>query len=291
MSETEEPSAEELPELLAARRRKVERLRAEGVDPFPHAFSGVTPIAEVRAAHEGLEPGTETGAKVRVAGRIAARRGQGKAAFVDLVDRSGRIQLLARVNVLGEEGFERLTSLDLGDLIGADGEVIASRTGELTISVEDVTVLAKSLRPPPRSTTVSPTSRPRYRHRELDLIASEESRELFVTRARIISAMRRYLDERGFVEVETPVLQPIYGGAAARPFTTHHNALDARSTCGSHRALPQAPDRRGPGARVRDRQGLPQRGRLAQAQPRVHDAGVVRGPTPTTTTSPGGSRR
>jgi len=222
----EEPGAEQLPELLAARRRKAERLRAEGIDPFPHAFSGVTPIAEVRAAHEGLEPGAETGVRVRVAGRIAARRGQGKAAFVDIVDRSGRIQLLARVNVLGEEAFERLLSLDLGDIIGVDGEVIASRTGELTISLESITLLAKSLRPPPEKHHGLQDVETRYRHRELDLMSSEEARELFVTRAKVISAIRRFLDERGFVEVETPVLQPIYGGAAARPFTTHHNALD-----------------------------------------------------------------
>ncbi len=225
-SSAEEPGAEDLPELLAARRRKAERLRAEGVDPFPHVFAGVTPIAEVRGAHEELEPGSETGARVRVAGRIAARRGQGKAAFLDLVDRSGRIQLLARVDVLGEEGFERLLSLDLGDIIGADGQVIASRTGELTISLESITLLAKSLRPPPEKHHGLQDVETRYRHRELDLIASEETRELFMTRAKVVSALRRFLDERGFVEVETPVLQPIYGGAAARPFTTHHNALD-----------------------------------------------------------------
>ena len=157
---------------------------------------------------------------------MAARRGQGKAAFLDLVDRSGRIQLLGRHNALGEEAFVRLTSLDLGDLVGADGTIIRSRAGELTIALDGVTLLAKSLRPPPEKHHGLTDVETRFRRRELDLIANEESRELFVARARVITEVRRFLDDAGFVEVETPVLQPIYGGAAARPFTTHHNALD-----------------------------------------------------------------
>jgi lysyl-tRNA synthetase, class II len=213
-------------EILAARRRKLEDLRAAGVDPFPHAFEGVVPITQAREGHEDLEPGAETDVRVRVAGRLAAKRGQGKAIFADLVDRSGRIQLLGRLNVLGEEAFERLRSLDLGDLVGADGRIIRSRAGELTVGLEDVTLLAKSLRPPPEKHHGLTDTETRFRHRELDLIANEESREVFVARARVITEIRRFLDAHGFVEVETPVLQPIYGGAAARPFTTHHNALD-----------------------------------------------------------------
>lgn len=222
----DEPAAVELPELLAARRRKLERLRADGVDPFPHAYAGVIPIADVRAAHAELEAGAETESQYRVAGRIAARRGQGKAAFIDLVDRSGRMQLHARIDVLGEERFERLVGLDLGDLIGVDGTVFSSRRGELSLRVDDWALLAKSLRPPPEKHHGLQDVETRFRHRELDLIASEETRALFVARASIISGIRRFLDEAGFVEVETPVLQPLYGGAAARPFTTHHNALD-----------------------------------------------------------------
>jgi lysyl-tRNA synthetase class 2 len=218
--------AEALPDLLAARRLKLERLREAGVEPFPHAYPGVVPIAEVRAAHAELEAGAETEAGYRVAGRIAARRGQGKAAFLDLVDRSGRIQLHARLDVLEAERFERLVGLDLGDLIGIDGTVFCSRHGELSLRVEDWTLLAKSLRPPPEKHHGLQDVETRFRRRELDLIASEESRELFLTRARVVSAIRRFLDEAGFVEVETPVLQPLYGGANARPFTTHHNALD-----------------------------------------------------------------
>jgi lysyl-tRNA synthetase class 2 len=213
-------------ELLATRRRKLEALREDGIDPFPHAYPDVTPIAEVKAPFEGLEPGGETDERRRVAGRLAARREQGKAAFLDIVDRSGRIQLMARVNELGEEKFARLLGLDLGDLIGADGTVLRTRRGELSLRVQDFEVLAKSLRPPPEKHHGLTDVEQRYRHRELDLIANEEIRELFVTRAKVVTAMRRWLDERGFIEVETPVLQPIYGGALARPFSTHHNALD-----------------------------------------------------------------
>jgi lysyl-tRNA synthetase class 2 len=213
-------------ELLAARRAKLDALRADGVDPFPHSFAGVEEIAAVRARHGELEAGAETTASHRVAGRLAARRGQGKMAFLDLVDRSGRIQLQARVDELGAEGMERLLGLDIGDLIGVDGVVFVSRRGELTLRVTAFTVLAKSLRPPPEKRHGLQDVETRHRHRELDLIGNPETRELFITRARVITAIRRFLDEQGFIEVETPVLQPLYGGAAARPFTTHHNALD-----------------------------------------------------------------
>ena len=213
-------------ELLAIRRRKLESLRDAGIDPFPHEFDGVEPIAAVRAAHAGLAPGDETDVRHRVAGRLAARRGQGKMAFLDLVDRSGRIQLQARVDELGPEGMDRLLGLDLGDLIGVDGVAFSSRRGELTLRVQSFTLLAKSLRPPPEKHHGLTDVETRFRRRELDLIANEEARELFVTRARVISSVRRFLDAEGFIEVETPVLQPLYGGALARPFTTHHNALN-----------------------------------------------------------------
>src|SRR5205807_10254455 len=142
------------------------------------------------------------------------------------VDRSGRIQLHARADVLGDESFERLTSLDLGDVIGADGAAFKSRRGELSLRVEDWALLAKALRSPPEKFHGLEDVETRYRQRELDLIANDEVRELFIMRSRVIAAIRRFLDERGFLEVETPVLQPLYGGALARPFTTHHNALD-----------------------------------------------------------------
>jgi lysyl-tRNA synthetase class 2 len=213
-------------ELLAVRREKLDRLRADGIEPFPHAYPGVEPIADVRAAHEDLEAGAETEARHRVAGRLAARRGQGKMAFLDLVDRSGRIQLQARSDVLGAEAMETLLGLDLGDLVGVDGVAFMSRRGELTLRVEDWALLAKSLRPPPEKFHGLQDVETRYRRRELDLISNEETRELFAARARIVTAIRRSLDDDGFLEVETPVLQPLYGGALARPFTTHHDALD-----------------------------------------------------------------
>ncbi|HEX5622268.1 MAG TPA: lysine--tRNA ligase [Solirubrobacteraceae bacterium] len=213
-------------ELIEQRRRKLAALRDEGIEPFPHAFAGVQPIAEVKAPHEGLPAGEETDVRARIAGRLAARRGQGKAAFLDVVDRSGRIQLHARADVLGQESLDRLVSLDLGDLIGADGTVFRTKRGELSLKVDDWTLLAKSLRPPPEKHHGLHDVETRYRQRELDLMANEEARELFTTRARVISEIRRFLDAEGFVEVETPILQPIYGGGMGRPFTTHHNELD-----------------------------------------------------------------
>jgi lysyl-tRNA synthetase class 2 len=216
----------ETSELLATRRAKLDRLRAEGVEPFPHAFPGVVPVATVHEAHAGLPAGEDSDARYRVAGRLHARRGQGKMAFLDLDDRSGRLQLQAKLDVLGPERMERLLELDLGDIVGVDGLAFRSKRGELSLRVEDVTVLAKSLRPPPDKHHGLQDVETRFRRRELDLMANEEARELFLTRARVVTAVRRQLDEAGFVEVETPVLQPLYGGALARPFTTHHNALD-----------------------------------------------------------------
>jgi lysyl-tRNA synthetase, class II len=213
-------------ELVEQRRRKLAALRDDGVEPFPHAFAGVRPIADVKAPHEDLPAGEETDVRARIAGRLAARRGQGKAAFLDVVDRSGRMQLHARADVLGQDSLDRLVSLDLGDLVGADGTVFRTRRGELSLKVEDWTLLAKSLLPPPEKHHGLTDVETRYRQRELDLMANEESREMFIKRAQIITEIRRFLDAEGFIEVETPILQPIYGGGMGRPFTTHHNELD-----------------------------------------------------------------
>ena len=227
MSGPSQPAGDEpTSDVLADRRRKLQRLRADGIDPFPHAFAGVVEIGSVRDEFPRLEAGEETEHERRVAGRLAARRTSGKAAFLDLVDRSGRIQLLLRRDVMGDEAFDFALSLDLGDIAGADGTVIASRSGELSLSVRSLTLLAKSLRPPPDKHHGLRDVETRLRQRELDLMANEETRALFVLRARVISAIRRFLDAESFVEVETPVLQPLYGGALARPFTTHHHALD-----------------------------------------------------------------
>jgi lysyl-tRNA synthetase class 2 len=212
---------------LADRREKLERLREAGIEPFPHEFAEREEIAAVRAAHEGLEAGVETDSRHRVAGRITGRRGHGKAAFLDLRDGSGTIQLHAREDLLGTAAFELLVGLDLGDIVGVEGTALATRRGgELSLAIDSWSLLAKSLRPPPDKFHGLEDVETRYRQRELDLLANEESRRIFALRARTIGELRRWLDRRGYVEVETPILQPLYGGALARPFVTHHNALD-----------------------------------------------------------------
>ena len=218
-----EPGGEE--RLIEERRAKLAELRAAGVDPFPHEFRDRAAVADVLERHTGLQAGEETDDTVRLAGRLTGRRGHGKAAFLDLTDRSGRIQLHARKDVLGDS-YEPLVGLDLGDVVGIEGAPFRTRRGELSVRVDSWALLSKSLRPPPDKYHGLSDVEQRYRHRELDLIANEDSRELFRRRTRLVTAIRRFLDERGFLEVETPVLQPLYGGALARPFTTHHNALD-----------------------------------------------------------------
>ncbi len=232
MSGSEEPSAagessrHGLQELIAERRAKAERIAESDGGAFPYAFRDTEPIEGVLADYAHLESGQETDEHHRVAGRIVARREAGRMAFLDLVDRTGKLQLHARVDVLGEERFTQLVSLDVGDLIGVDGAALRSRRGEISLRVEAFEVLAKALRPPPDTRAGLSDVQTRYRRRELDLMASEQARRLFADRARIIGAVRSYLDNEGFLEVETPVLQPLYGGALARPFTTHHNELD-----------------------------------------------------------------
>jgi len=215
-----------LPELIAERRAKGERLKQSDPGSFPYAFRGAEPIEGILGAYAHLADGEETEEAHRVAGRVSARRGAGGAAFLDLVDRTGKIQLHARLDVLGTEAFERITSLDLGDLVGVEGAALRSRRGEISLRVDRYEVLAKALRPPPDKHHGLTDVETRHRRRELDLIANEETRRLFVDRARVITAVRAYLDEQGFIEVETPVLQPLYGGALARPFQTHHHELE-----------------------------------------------------------------
>jgi lysyl-tRNA synthetase, class II len=209
------------------RRAKLERLRGDGIDPYPHAYADVTPIADIRSAHDAIDAGEELPeARYRIAGRLVQRRGMGGATFMDVLDRSGKLQLHAKRDDLGDESFDTLTSLDLGDLVGADGFVFKSRRGELSLRVQDWQLLAKSLRPPPDKFHGLEDVETRYRHRELDLIANEESRDLFILRSKVVSHIRTWLDSRGFLEVETPILQRLYGGALARPFVTHYNELD-----------------------------------------------------------------
>jgi lysyl-tRNA synthetase class 2 len=214
-----------------ARREKLKELRARGVSPFAYHYERTHLAVEATAV---FQPGSEV--DVRVAGRLVALRGHGKTTFAHLEDPSGRIQLYFRRDDLGETAYDLLRLLDLGDIVGAAGTVFRTKTGEITVRVRELQLLAKALRPLPlgkedeggeRHGTLSDPEQ-RARQRYADLAVHPAAREVFALRARVITALRRYLDGRGFVEVETPVLQPLYGGALARPFLTHHNALDAR---------------------------------------------------------------
>jgi lysyl-tRNA synthetase, class II len=212
------------------RRVKMERLRAEGIDPYPHVslLNERTLIEDVLAAHDAdeLSEGGHPELRYHVAGRVISRRGHPKTSFLDLRDLSGSIQIVVRLEDLGEATYERVMSLDIGDIVGVEGHIYKTKRGQLVLAVEQCTLLTKTLRPPPDKHHGLGDTGTRYRYRELDLIANEDTRELFVERARIVAAIRNWLDERNFVEVETPALQSLAGGAGSRPFTTHHNALD-----------------------------------------------------------------
>jgi lysyl-tRNA synthetase class 2 len=209
-------------ELIAQRKEKLAELRARGIDPYPPRFDRTHTAAEAAA----LTPEADTGPDVTVAGRVTAMRGMGKASFVDLRDGSGRIQVYLKQETLGPEAYGLLKAIDLGDFIGVSGHLFRTKTGEPTIEVRELTVLTKALRPPPEKWHGLQDVEQRYRQRYLDLMSSEEIRSIFETRSKAIARIRRFLDDRGFLEVETPILQGTAGGAAARPFITHHNTLD-----------------------------------------------------------------
>jgi lysyl-tRNA synthetase class 2 len=243
---TMDPADERLSDerVVADRVAKLARLRERGVEPYAYSFDPTHHAAAALALfqeHEAVHgAGAELAERVRVAGRIVSKRTMGKSTFAHLADRTGKIQLYFRVNDLGD-GYELLDLIDLGDWLGAEGTLFRTRTGEVSVRVSSFTLLAKGLRPLPfgKEETDPETGErrvysgftdveARYRQRYADLAVNPEVRETFVMRARVVTACRRFLDERGFVEVETPVLQPLYGGALARPFVTHHNALDMR---------------------------------------------------------------
>ncbi|MEX2449002.1 MAG: lysine--tRNA ligase [Solirubrobacterales bacterium] len=224
------PGAPEAPagSTHAERLAKAERLRAEGVDPYPFSFPDRDRIGDVLAAHDPAELGDGEHAEFhyRVAGRVVGQRGHGKTLFFDLRDVSGSIQAYARRDELGEGAFDRIEDLDIGDLVGVDGVLHVTKRGQLAVGVRECVLLAKALRDPPDLFHGISDPEVRYRHRELDLMANERSREVFAMRAKVVKAIRDHLDERHYVELETPVLQRMTGGAAARPFKTHHRALD-----------------------------------------------------------------
>jgi lysyl-tRNA synthetase class 2 len=210
----------------AVRRAKVDALRASGEQPYVNGFDFTHHAAGLAEQFGSLEDGEETDTVVTVAGRLVAKRDQGKVAFLVLRDATGEVQLFCRINLLGEEAFAAATDLDLGDWVGATGKVLKTRRGELSVSPSSVTLLSKSMRPLPEKYHGLSDTETRYRQRYVDLIANPEVRQVFETRFKVISAIRRYMEEQGYVEVETPMLQPIPGGATARPFVTYHNALD-----------------------------------------------------------------
>lgn len=217
MSDEENKSTEE--ELIAVRREKLNRLRELGVNPYGERFLIDKEIDELS------ESFTE-GSKVVVAGRITAHRDMGKSHFFDISDFKGRIQCYLNAKAVGEESFEIFKQLDLGDWIGIEGETFKTKVGEPTVKVESFKVLSKSLRPLPDKYHGLSDKETRYRQRYLDLVSNEASRNVFLKRSLIVREIRDFLQDRGFIEVETPMLQDVPGGAAARPFETHHNALN-----------------------------------------------------------------
>ncbi|WP_412768488.1 amino acid--tRNA ligase-related protein, partial [Liquorilactobacillus vini] len=206
----------------------MDELRQEGIDPFGHRFVRDSMSQELHNKYDGLskEKLEELEAKVTIAGRMVAKRGKGKVGFADIQDRDGRMQIYVRKDVIGEEKYHIFKRSDLGDHLGLTGTVIKTDTGELTLRVTDLTFLSKALRPLPDKFHGLQNVEQIYRQRYLDLISNRDSFERFLKRTKIISAIRKYLDEQRFIEVETPVLHNQAGGAAARPFITHHNALD-----------------------------------------------------------------
>ena len=213
-------------DLVRQRHEKLAALRAQGVDPFGGRYPVTHWAAPLAARFAGAADEELRGAgPVSVAGRIVALRHHGKTCFAHLMDHTGRVQLYARADQLGDE-YARFTDLDVGDFVGVTGELFRTRTGELTVAVKGLAFLAKALRPLPEKWHGLKDVETRYRQRYVDLIVNPETREIFRLRSRLVGALRTFLDARGFLEVETPMMQPIPGGAIARPFRTHHNALD-----------------------------------------------------------------
>ncbi|MDF2787242.1 MAG: lysyl-tRNA synthetase [Neobacillus sp.] len=221
-------SQEELNDQLRVRREKMNTMRENGLDPFGKRFERSHTIVELVEQYGELEKEDleAKNVEVTIAGRMMTKRGKGKAGFANIQDLTGQIQVYVRLDAIGAEAYEVFDSSDLGDIIGVTGTLFKTKVGELSVKVQDYTFLTKALRPLPDKFHGLKDVEQRYRQRYLDLIVSQESRETFITRSKIIQAMRRYLDDNGYLEVETPMMHSIAGGASARPFITHHNALD-----------------------------------------------------------------
>lgn len=228
MSENKEnrPVEQDMNELMKVRRDKLAAFEAKGVAPFGHRFEVSHHAKDVLEQFGHLEGEEESSEEITIAGRLMAIRGHGKASFSVLMDRSGRIQIYFKLDVLGEEKYSQFKLLDIGDIIGVKGHVFRTRRGEITVRVDDFDMLSKSLRPLPEKFHGLTDTEIRYRQRYVDLIMNPEVMNTFVARTNIMKSIREYLDARDYIEVETPVLGTIAGGAAARPFITHHNTLD-----------------------------------------------------------------
>lgn len=222
---TEEETTGGFAEQLANRRKNLEAFREAGIDPYGQGFEISHSASEIREQCKDLENGQD-GPEVTYAGRVLGRRDMGKASFVDIVDRDSSLQVYFRLNNLGEKSYGRLNWVDLGDFLGVKGQVFRTKRGELSIKVSEWTMLSKAVLPPPEKFHGLKDTEIRYRQRYIDLLSNPEVRQNFILRSRILSSMRRYLDGLGFLEVETPNMATLAGGATARPFITHHNALD-----------------------------------------------------------------
>jgi lysyl-tRNA synthetase class 2 len=215
-------------ELIRQRHEKLARLRKRGIDPYPARTARTHSTADAIAAFEGWESAGSKGdaPSVTVAGRVTASRDMGKSTFVDVHDGDGRLQCFIKKDTVGDDAYAGLADLDLGDFIAVSGPLMRTRAGEISVEARSLAVIVKALRPPPEKWHGIEDVEIRYRQRYLDLMSNQDVRDIFRTRAAVIAGMRRYLDARGFIEVETPVLQAEAGGAAATPFETHHRALD-----------------------------------------------------------------
>jgi lysyl-tRNA synthetase class 2 len=221
-----EPSREtmeDLNELMLVRREKLSEIINKGIAPYGGKFRKTHTASDITGSFEAME-----GREVMAAGRIMSRRIQGKAGFAHIQDNTGQIQVYARLNDIGRDAYELFSKLDIGDIIGVAGKVFKTRMGEITISINELTLLSKSLRPLPEKWHGLKDVELRYRQRYVDLIVNPEVKETFILRSKIVHAIRKHLESKGYLEVETPMMHPIAGGAAARPFITHHNALDMK---------------------------------------------------------------
>ncbi|MFD1849235.1 lysine--tRNA ligase [Oceanobacillus bengalensis] len=220
--------SEELNEQMLVRRDKLKDYREKGLDPFGGKFDRTHVAKDIFDAYESLtkEELDEKGEQATIAGRIMTKRGKGKAGFAHIQDLSGQIQIYVRKDAIGDEAYEVFKTIDLGDIVGVSGDIFRTNMGELSIKVNEFHLLSKSLRPLPEKYHGLKDVEQRYRQRYLDLITNMESKQTFIQRSKIIQSMREYLNGNGYLEVETPMMHSIPGGAAARPFTTHHNALD-----------------------------------------------------------------